>query len=66
MKKSAKIILPIAALVVLQMILFVRKRQQTRERTKYILYEVAEAGYETAEDILFPSKSPRISRRYRQ
>jgi preprotein translocase subunit YajC len=64
MKKSAKIIIPIAALAVVQMILLVRKRQRTRQRTKYILYEVAEAGYETAEDVLFPLKSSRLSRRY--
>lgn len=65
MKKSAKIIIPIAALVVVQMILYVHKRQRTRQLTRHILYEVAEAGYETAEDILFPIKPKRISPRYR-
>ncbi len=59
----AKIIITIAALAVVQLALYSKRRQQTR----HILYEVAEAGYETAEDILFPLKSARFSRRgYRQ
>ncbi len=64
MKKPAIIIIPIAALAVVQMILYVQKRQRTRLQTRHILYEVAEAGYETAEDILFPLKPSRISKRY--
>ncbi len=59
----AKIIITIAALAVVQLALYSKRRQQVR----HILYEVAEAGYETAEDILFPLKSRRLSRqRYRQ
>ncbi len=62
MRKPAIIIITIAALAVVQLALYSKRRQQTRQ----ILHQVADAGYETAEDILFPLKSQRLSRRYRQ
>jgi hypothetical protein len=61
MKKPAIIILTIAAIAVVQLARYSKRRQQTR----HVLYEVAEAGYETAEDVLFPLRSQRVARRYR-
>lgn len=61
MKKPAKIFITLAALTIVLVDLYAKKRRQT----KNVLYEVAEAGYETAEDVLFPLKPQRYSRRYR-
>jgi hypothetical protein len=62
MRKPAIIIITLAAIAVVQLARYSKRRQQTKQ----ILHLVADAGYETAEDILFPLKSQRISKRYRQ
>jgi len=62
MRRFVQILITIAAVAFVLVHLYSKKRRQTNN----VLLEVAEAGYETAEDILFPLKSQRLSRRYKQ
>jgi hypothetical protein len=55
MKARTKIILALGAVALTGFILYATRRQKSNHR----LDKVADEGYETAHDILFPSKSRR-------
>lgn len=58
MKKSTKILLGVAALAAVGATAFIISQQKRRRRLKH----VADEGYETAHDVLYPRKSvsPRL------
>ena len=61
MKKKDIILIGITALTTLSLVVLIAgktKKQRTLDR----LYQIAEEGYETAGDILFPGKKPLFKR----
>ncbi len=58
MKKSTKVLLSVAAVAAVGAAAFIISQQKKRRRLKHI----AEEGYETAHDVLYPQKSvsPRL------
>jgi hypothetical protein len=62
-----RIIAGISLLTLAGIILYVRRRHRANVVNELKAEQVAEHGYETAHDILFPKKSKRIKRhRYNQ
>ncbi|TDH26440.1 hypothetical protein EXU57_10105 [Segetibacter sp. 3557_3] len=57
MKTSSRILLGVAAVTLAGVIIYYVNSKQHRKT--YMLAQVADEGYETAEDILFPLKSRR-------
>ena len=53
--KATKLTAVIGLVTMLGLIVYMRRRQKTNRRKK----QIAEQGYETAHDILFPMKSSR-------
>ncbi len=55
MKTSNKILLGVAAIAVAGLVVYAVKRKKTHR----MLDQIAEEGYETAPDVLFPNKEKR-------
>jgi len=62
MTRKNAIILGVAALVAVGTVVYVSGRGRKRKTLKMQQYEVAEEGYETAFDILFPEKKKKFGR----
>jgi len=58
MKTSNKIILATAAIAVTGLLIYAASRHK---KTKKMLTEIADEGYETAPDVMFPGKEKRSS-----
>ena len=56
MKKSNKIILATAAIAVTGLLIYAVSRHK---KEKHMLREIADEGYETAPDVMFPGKEKR-------
>ena len=59
MKTRNKIILATAAIAVTGLLVYAASRHK---KTKRILTEIADEGYETAPDVMFPGKATRNSK----
>jgi hypothetical protein len=56
MKTTSKITLALAAVGAAALVIYVARRVNTKADSKRMLKQVADEGYETATDILFPGK----------
>jgi hypothetical protein len=56
MKTTSKITLLLAAVGAAAIVIYVTRRGHTKANAKKMLNQVADEGYETASDILFPGK----------
>ena len=65
MKATKKIIVGIGLITATGLIIYLIRRHKTNLMDEQKAKEVAEHGYETAHDILFPKKNKRI-RKYKQ
>ncbi len=59
MKTRNKIIFATAALAVVGLLVYTTRRHK---KTKHMLSEISDEGYETASDVLYPSKERRTSK----
>jgi hypothetical protein len=62
MKATTKIIAGIGLVTAAGLIIYLRRRHKTNIINEEKAKEVAEHGYETAHDILFPGKNRRLKR----
>lgn len=62
MRRKSIIILGATALVAVGTVLYLNRVKKNRIVLRKQRYEVAEEGYETAFDILYPEKKKRLSR----
>lgn len=56
MKTSTKTVIGVAALAAAGVAIYLMTRKKTKEKTNSRLAHIADEGYETAHDVLYPNK----------
>ena len=56
MKTSTKTMIGVAALAAVGLAIYVMSREKRKEKTNSRLAHIADEGYETAHDVLYPNK----------